>query len=120
VVPDPTVEIILGDSLNLIVSTPTPHSGQLNITISTLVIAVVPKWKLRVVILDAAVVSSSLAHMSPSSPLSEEMLPSKRTLEVGFRQLYWLPVLDTLVQCPTVDDPFILLVLGEVNCAGNT
>ena len=43
--------------------------------------------------------------MSPSSPVSVGMIPSKRTLEVGSVQVDMTPVLVTLEQCPVADDP---------------
>ena len=53
-------------------------------------------------------VNSSLAHMSPSSPVSVGVLPSNRTLVVGVRQTTLSPsgVTEIREQTPFGSEPF--------------
>ena len=44
--------------------------------------------------------------MSPSSPVSVEILPSSRTLEAGSLQIILPAIWTELEQCPAADDPF--------------
>jgi hypothetical protein len=87
-----------------------PHCGQLNITNSTL-----PRYwpsvlkEIVVLVLITLIVSSWLAHMFPSSPVSVGILPSNRTLVVGVLHLDRVPSpmpVVTSEHCPTADDPF--------------
>ena len=48
--------------------------------------------------------------MSPSSPVSVEVTPSNRTLEVGSVQIILTPEVLTLEQCPVADDPLTDIV----------
>ncbi len=100
----------------VILSAPIPHSGQLNIEISNLFTpARSPAIPNKLICTDDPVVysvSSWLAHVFPSSPVSAGMFPSNKTLEVGCLHVNCVilpPIISlssTSVQCPTGDDPF--------------
>ena len=69
------------------------------------------------------IVSSLLAHMSPSSPVSVETLPSNRTLLVGVTQLCMVLELIKVEHLPVLDDPFTatkFVSRGKKYCSGNT
>ena len=92
----------------LIVLTDIPHSGQLNITTSTLSTPVKSSVSVKSKVISAVlaiefIVSSSLAHMSPSSPLSVGTFSSNRTLLVGVKQVC---VGIKLEHLPVLFDPF--------------
>ena len=112
---------------SLIVCTDIPHSGQLNITNSTFTtLKFTDAAKSKIISLLASFVvcnvSSWLAHVSPSSPVSVGILPSNRTLEVGASHLDSWPRLVTLEQFPVADDPFtdIVSAVGKIYLDGNT
>ena len=66
------------------------------------------------------IVSSWLAHMSPSSPVSVGTFPSNRTLLVGAVQVLEGIKFEHL---PLVDDPFTAtksVSLGRKYCTGKT
>ena len=96
-------------SLSIISPACMPHSGQLNITTSTLlgptksgISAIIYATSNDDALLVRIKVSSWVAHMSPSRPVSVGMIPSKRTLEVGSVQS---PTSMASEHCPASDDP---------------
>ena len=81
------------------------HWGQLNSTTSTIPVELIPQN--RMCVLYAGIVSSWLAHMSPSSPVSVGMCPSSRTPEAGSWQINALSSLLVISeQFPVAEDPF--------------
>ena len=105
-------------SASVIVCTEIPHCSQLNSTISTLLTTL--KFGVSVkskVIATPFIVSSWLAHMLSSSPVSVGMMPSNRTLEVGSRQVCVHTSL--LEQCPVAEDPFTDIA-WKLHCDGWT
>ena len=102
-----------------------PHSGQLNNTISTLLtpvkLSVPEKFDVITAGLEG-IVSSWLAHISASSPVSVGMFLSNRTLEVGSRQVDVLSSLFVVCeQLPLTNDPFtnnFVSTVGKMNRSG--
>ena len=95
----------------LIVLTDIPHFGQLNITTSTLSTPVKSSVSVKSKVISAVlaiefIVSSSLAHMSPSSPLSVGTFSSNRTLLVGVKQVCVELKGIKLEHLPVLFDPF--------------
>ena len=109
-----TVGVILPTKVRLATSeifkTDIPHCGQLNSTTSALLTATKPGVSVKtktIVVGVPRVVSSCLAHMSPSSPVSVGMFPSYTTLEVGSWQVEKLPPRSvTFEQSAVAEDPF--------------
>ena len=69
------------------------------------------------------IVSSRLAHMSPSSPVSVETFPSNRTLLVGAIQVCLVIEGIKFEHLPVLDDPFTatkFISLGKKYCTGRT
>ena len=99
------------------------HCGQLNSTISALLTPTKPGISVKSNVISAGferIVSSGLAHMSPSSPVSVGMCPSNRTLETMSGQAIMpSPLRVGCGQCPTGEDPFTDCI-NELYCAGNT
>ena len=91
-------------------STDILHCGQLNSTISTLLTPTKFGVSVKSKVIEIGVprvVSSCLAHMSPSSPVSVGMFPSNTTLEAGSWQVTMpLPTV-TFEQSAVAEDPLI-------------
>lgn len=94
---------------------PVPHSGQLNITTSTLPIlleesnekCILYLPKLTGPAVGTCTIRSWLAHMLPSSAVRVGTLPSDRTLEVGLLHVDTASSRGvTSEQCPVADEPF--------------
>ena len=69
------------------------------------------------------IVSSWLAHKSPSSPVSVETFPSNRTLLVGVVQVSFSIERIKCEHLPLLDDPFTAtksVSLGKKYCSGKT
>ena len=69
------------------------------------------------------IVSSLLAHMSPSSPVSVGTFPSNRTLLVGMVQVFLVLEGMKLEHLPVLDDPFTVtksVSKEKKYCTGNT
>ena len=98
-------------SKTLMLCTSALHSGQLNITTSTLSTPAqlglaVNLNSISVAPVFACSMRSCVAHMLPAGAVSEGLLPSKRTLEAGSLQVTGNPE-DTSEQRPFVSEPLI-------------